>query len=184
MIGCARIQTNLGSPLQHHEFAPDTAPIHYSDILDIHGPPSKISALPNGSVFLYEHVQITERQWGLIFPGNIGKFFKAVYAKSYARTDIITVTFNEKGFMTGYTSDAFDTDPGGGMALTIIFKLKSLSNTELYSRSQQGILDWGMSLTQPLPKGLNVAQSLDSGSRGLGVMANDHSIGQRALEIN
>jgi hypothetical protein len=94
------------------------------------------------------------------------------------------VTFNKKGYMTGHASDAFNTDPGGGMALTIIFKLKSLSNTELYSRSQQGVMDWGMSLTQPLPVGLNVAQSLDSGSRGLEVMANDDSIGQRSLEMD
>jgi hypothetical protein len=81
MVGCARIQTNLGTPLQRHEFPPDAGPIHYSDILDIYGPPSKISALPSGWLFLYEHVQITERQWGLIFPGNIGRFFKA-YTRS------------------------------------------------------------------------------------------------------
>jgi hypothetical protein len=114
-----------------------------ADILEWLGPPSKISAIPSGSVFLYEHVEIRERQWGLILPGDISRFFKFVHATSVANTDVAVFVFDE-----------------------------------------EGILDWGMAMIQPLPVGLNVAQSLDSGSRGLDVIRVDGMMGQRALELN
>lgn len=155
-----------------------------ADILEWLGPPSKISAIPSGSVFLYEHVEIRERQWGLILPGDISRFFKFVHATSVANTDVAVFVFDEEGMMTGQATENFRSDPGGGFSFTLIFKIKSLSDTDEYTRSQEGILDWGMAMIQPLPVGLNVAQSLDSGSRGLDVIRVDGMMGQRALELN
>jgi hypothetical protein len=99
--GCARIQKELGTPLEHHEFAADTHPVHYAEVLGAYGPPSKISALPGGSLFLYEHVSLTERQWGIIFPGTVGKYFKAVFGRSKAVSDMAVFTFDQDGYITG-----------------------------------------------------------------------------------
>ena len=184
LAGCANIRKDLGAPLDQVEGSAWAAPVHYSAVLEAYGPPSKISAIPSGSVFLYEHVEIQERQWGLILPGKISKFFKMVYATSVADTDVAVFVFDKKGMMTGQGSKRFRSDPGGGFAFTLIFKIKSLSDTDEYTRSQEGILDWGMAMFQPLPVGLNAAQSLDSGSRGLDVIRVDGMMGQRALELN
>lgn len=182
--GCAHIRKDLGAPLPDVPSASWDGPVHYSEVLSAYGPPSKISALPAGSVFLYEHVRIDERQWGLILPGDISKFFKIVYATSVARTDVATFVFNENGMLQGRAVESFSSDPGGGFAFTLIFKVKSLSDSDECTRSQEGILDWGMAMTRPLATGLNAAQSLDSGSRGLDIVRIDGMMGQRALELN
>lgn len=184
LAGCASIHKELGAPLPSIPADTLQGPVHYSAVLELLGPPSKISAIPSGSVFLYEHVDIRERQWGLILPGDISKFFKIVWATSNAVTDVAVFTFDKQGMMSGRTFESFESDPGGGFAFTLIFKVKSLSETEEYTHSQQGMLDWGMAMIQPLPVGLNAAQSLDSGARGLDVVRVDGMVGQRALELN
>jgi len=184
LAGCASIRKDLGAPLAGIANDDRAAPVHYSAVLEAYGPPSKISAIPSGSVFLYEHVEIHERQWGLILPGEISKFFKIVYATSVANTDVAVFVFDEEGMMTGRADKRFESDPGGGFAFTLIFKIKSLSETDQHTRSLDGILDWGMGMIQPLAAGLNAAQSLDSGSRGLDVIRVDGMMGQRALELN
>jgi hypothetical protein len=117
--GCARIQKELGTPLEHHEFAADTHPVHYSEVLGAYGPPSKISALP-----------------------------------------------------------------GGGFGLTIVFKVKGLTDLTPNTLSQQGIMNWGLALTELPGVGLNRGQSLDSGSSGMEVMVVEDIIGQRTLELD
>jgi len=184
LAGCANIRTDLGAPLAQAAASAWTAPVHYSKVLEAYGPPSKISAIPSGSVFLYEHVEIRERQWGLILPGDISRFFKFVYATSAANTDVAVFVFDDEGMMTGQATENFRSDPGGGFSFTLIFKIKSLSDTDEYTRSQEGIFDWGMAMVQPLPVGLNAAQSLDSGIWGLEVIRVDGMMGQRALELN
>ncbi|MFC1689405.1 hypothetical protein ACFL07_07100 [Pseudomonadota bacterium] len=182
--GCARIQKQLGTPLEHHEFVADTHSVHYSEVLDTYGPPSKISALPGGSLFLYQHVSLTERQWGIIFPGTVGKFFKAVIGRSKAVSDVAVFTFDQDGYMTGKAADTFVNNPGGGFALTLIFKVKGLTDLTPYTLSQQGIMEWGLALTGLPGVGLNRGQSLDSGSSGMEVMVVEDVIGQRTLEID
>lgn len=184
LSGCAHIHTDLGAPLPPGiHVAPDRS-AHYSAILDAYGPPAKISALPSGFVFLYEHVRIDERQWGLILPGPIAKYFKIVYATSLATTDTAVFVFDRGGRLRGSDFQTFENDPGGGFGFTLIFKIKSLTETDEYTRSQEGILDWGMAMIRPLPVTLNAAQSLDAGDKGIDVLRVDGIAGQRALELN
>jgi hypothetical protein len=180
---CARIQKDLGTPITHAEAWTVGAETHYSDVLAIYGPPSKISATPTGSAFLYEHVEIDERQWGLILPGKIGKYFKAVYARSEVKADVAVFAFDRRGRLVGQAGERIAGDPGGGFALSIIFKIKSLTDTDPYTRSQEGILSWGAAALQPVPVVLNAAQSPDSGSAGLEVIRVDGVMGQRTLEM-
>ena len=182
--GCARLQKELGTPLEHQDFAADTHSVHYSEVLDAYGPPSKISALPGGSLFLYEHVALTEQQWGFIFPGPVAKYFKVIFGKSKAVSDIAVFTFGRDGYMTGKATDTFVNNPGGGIGLTIIFKVKGLTDLTPYTLSQQGIMEWGLALTQLPGIGLNRGQSLDSGSRGMELMVVEDAIGQRTLETD
>ena len=182
--GCAHIRTDLGAPLPAAAAIAPAESSDYSSVLKAYGPPAKISALPSGFVFLYTHVRIDERQWGLILPGPIAKYFKIVYATSLARTEVAVFIFDRQGRLSGGDFHTFENDPGGGFGLTLIFKIKSLTETDEYTRSQEGILDWGMAMAQRLPVTLNATQSLDAGDRGLDVLRVDGMAGQRALELN
>jgi hypothetical protein len=184
LSGCAHIRTDLGAPLPPETALAQAGPSHYSTVLEAYGPPSKISALPAGFVFLYEHVQIDERQWGLILPGPIAKYFKIVWATSRAETNLAVFVFDQQGRLSASDFETFRNDPGGGFGLTLIFKIKSLTETYEYTRSQEGILDWGMAALQRLPVTLNAAQSLDAGDQGLDVLRVDGVAGQRALELD
>lgn len=184
MQGCAHIRRDLGTPLPSFDSAAHEGSADFSAILDAYGPPAKISALPTGFVFLYEHVRIDERQWGLILPGPIAKYFKIVYATSLATTDTAVFVFDLEGRLSGSNLQTFQNAPGSGFAFTLIFKVKSLTETDIYTRSQEGTLDWGMAMTRPLPVALNRAQSLEAGDRGLDILRVEGMAGQRALELN
>ena len=181
--GCARIQKNFGAPLPRQAYEELQPGVHYSRVLRSFGPPAKISAVPGGSVFLYERRQLIERQYGLNFPGDIGKYFKLIYAKSNAVVDIMVFSFDQQGMLLGRSAERFRSNTGGGMAMNFIFNVKSLADTSQYARSQQGIMNWGMALTQPLPVTLNAAQNLDAGSSGVEVLGMDSPVGQRTLEM-
>lgn len=156
---------------------------HYSTVLDAWGPPSKISAIPSGSLFLYQHARTYERQYGLILPGQISRFFKFVYATSQANIDVAALAFDRHGLLMARATHEFVGDPGGGFAFTLIFKFKSLSDTNRFIRTQMGLLEWGMALTHSLPVALNAAQSLDSGANGMDVIPIDGLMGQQTLEL-
>lgn len=181
--GCARIQKNLGAPLPHEAFAEVESGAHYSRVLQLLGPPARISAVPGGSVFLYENRQLTERQWGLTLPGDIGNLFKFIYAKSDASVDVMIFSFDQRGVLLGKSTERLKSNTGGGMALNFIFKVKALADTSAYTTAQQGILDWGMALAQPLPVVLNSPQSLDSGANGVEVIGMESTVGQKTLEM-
>jgi len=70
------------------------------------------------------------------------------------------------------------------LGFTLIFKIRSLTETCEYTRSQEGILDWGTTMTQRQPTVLKAAQSLDAGDGALDVLRVDGMAGQRALELN
>lgn len=184
LSGCAHLHKDLGTPLPTAAEVALEPSGHYSDFLRAYGPPAKISALPSGFVFLYEHVQIDERQYGLILPGPIAKYFKIVWATSLATTDVAVFLFDQQGHLSGSGYRTFENDPGGGFGLTLFFKIKSLTDIDEYTHSQEGILEWGMAKFRPIPLALNTAQSLDTGDKGLDVLRVDGMAGQRALELN
>jgi len=183
LAGCAHIHKDLGHPLPPDSFQNPDGTVHYGAVLATYGPPSKITALPSGFAFLYEHVEILEKQYGLILPGEIGRFFKLSYAKSVADTDVRLFTFDSEGHLNGARSERLRTDPGGGISFTLFFKIKSLSDTDAYRHSQEAILGWGRALLTSPPVALNAAQNLDSGAAGMEVIRTEGPVGQRALEL-
>jgi len=48
-------------------------------------------------VFQYEHITLKERQYGLILPGEIGKWIKAVYASADAAIEVMLFVFDVDG---------------------------------------------------------------------------------------
>lgn len=182
-MGCARIQTIAGEVT-----VPDSSPAlqtraHYSDVLRIPGPPSSISTLADGYVFLYQRVEVTERQWGLILIGTVLKYLKAVSAKTRTQMDLAIFVFDQDGLMVAEAFDSLKTDAGGGFSFTLFFKLQGLSATEEYIQTLERNLDWGMALTRPLPQTLNREHGLDFGIGSIEVVPTGGVVGQSSLEM-
>ena len=183
LSGGAHLEHDIGSPLPIHSL--DTLPegSHYAEVLSQFGPPTKLSALPDGMVFLYEHVALTERQYGLILPGEIGKWIKAVYASADAEVEVMVFIFDEKGMLRGADNQAWSADAGAGMSMTLIFSAGSFTDTEQYEQSAARSLEWGKFLTLPPLVVLNDGQNLETGANGVQLTTNSKGIGQHTLEL-
>ena len=181
--GCAHLEHDIGAPLAVDSIRAFSGDSHYAEVLDRYGPPTKLSATPDGIVFLYEHVKITERQYGLILPGEIGKWIKAVYASADA--DIVTLLFifDDQGKLRGADAHTWSADAGAGMSMTLIFSAGSFTDTEQYEASAARSLDWGRAQLLPPLVALNSRQDLESGANGIQLTTNSKAIGQHTLEL-
>ncbi len=183
LSACAHLEHDIGETLAVESLSNLASGSHYGKVLDLYGPPTKMSALPDGMVFLYEHVKLTERQYGLILPGEIGKWIKAVYASADADVEVMLLVFDEQGKLRGADAQAWSADAGAGMSMTLIFSAGSFTDTEEYETSAARSLDWGKALTMPLLKTLNAEQNLENGANGVQLTTNSKNIGQHTLEL-
>ena len=183
LSACAHLEHDIGESLPMESLSNLASGSHYGEVLDLYGPPTKMSVLPDGMAFLYEHVRLSERQYGLILPGEIGKWIKAVYASADADVEVMLLVFDEQGRLRGADAQAWSADAGAGMSMTLIFSAGSFTDTEDYEASAARTLDWGKALTMPLLKTLNAEQNLESGANGVQLTTNSKNIGQHTLEL-
>jgi hypothetical protein len=183
LYGCAYLEHDIGAPLAMESIGSFPEGSHYADVLDRHGPPTKMTALPDGMAFLYEHVTITERQYGFVLPGKVGKWIKAVYASADADVEAMLFIFDEQGRLRGADAQTWSADAGAGMSMTLIFSAGSFTDTEDYEASASRSLDWGKALTMPPLVVLNARQDLETGANGVQLTTNSKGIGQHTLEL-
>jgi len=181
--GCANMEHDIGAPLPIDAMKDFAAGSYYGEVLDRFGPPTKMSALTVGMVFQYERVKLRERQYGLILPGEIGKWIKAVYASADADVEVMQFIFGEDGKLRSADAEVWSTDAGAGFSVTLIFSTGSFTDTKQYERAASRPLEWGSALTTPLLKTLNAAQNLEIGANGVQLPATAQIVGQHTLEL-
>ena len=181
--GCTIVEQQMGPPLpldQMHDVAPST---HYADVLHRFGPPTKMSALADGMVFQYEHVDIYERQVGLLLPGQIGKLIKGVYASADSDVETVVLVFDEDGLLVGSDVEAWLGDAGSSQSITLLVSAESVADTERYEAGSEGILLWGAASTRLPLEALNRDSDLKSGANGVQLTATPPSVGQHTLSL-
>lgn len=181
--GCAHLEHQLDAPLPLDELQALSAGTHYGAVLDAFGPPTKMTALQDGMAFLYEHIDLSERQYGLILPGEVGKWIKAVYASADADVEAVMLIFDQQGRLRALDTEHWVADAGAGMSVTLIFSAGSFTDTEQYEQSASTGLDWGSGLLQRPLVLLNSRQSLETGANGVQLTTNSDAAGQHALEL-
>ena len=181
--GCAILEHEIDAPLPAESIDAFAEGSHYSEVLGRLGPPTKMSALPHGMAFLYEHVTLTERQYGLILPREIGKWIKAVYASADADIEAVLFIFDARGILRGADRQTWSADAGAGISVTLIFSAGSFTDTEQYESSASRSLDWGQKLLSSPLVVLNSGQDLESGGNGIQLTTNSKGIGQDTLEL-
>jgi len=183
VAGCAVMEHELGKPLLLDEIDGIEARSHYAEVLDKFGPPTKMSALPDGMVFQYEHITLKERQYGLILPGEIGKWIKAVYASADADIEVMLFVFDADGNLRGADAETWNADAGAGFSVTLIFSAGSLTDTDHYEQSAARSLEWGAALIQGQWTMLNAQHDLETGANGVQLTATVPSVGQHTLAV-
>jgi len=181
---CASLDRHAGQPLPLDAMNGTAHGTHYSRVLEAFGPPAAVTRLAAGMAFKYEYTRLEERQYGLILPGELGKWIKAVYASADATGQSVVFTFDANGELVASAADAWHSDAGDGFSFSLIFSVGSLTDTSLYTDASARLNNWGMSLTQPITVALNAGQSLESGNNGIELNGTSRDVGQHTLELN
>lgn len=171
---CTVSTTEVAGP---SEFPPDAIERHvsnYKDVLNAFGPPAKLSAIPEGFIFLYEGVRSREKKIAISI-----KSFSLGFARGDGEFSATVFIFDPKGTLIGAAQDHREQDLGLSFAIGV--KSASAINQDVYlvPATQHR---WGMSMLRQLPRTLNAANDLDSGIAGLEQTATPSIVGQRTLE--
>jgi hypothetical protein len=154
------------------------------------GPPTQLSALPDGFAFLYEHSRTGEFQFGLsLDPGPMVdapealNWFKLVLARNHLELEVVLLTFNEEGVLRAVATNQWSESLGGGGAIQFLFAVMSLSDVPALRRPADAHR-WGRTMLRRPPVTLNNDQSLRTGAHGLQQRLAPAYAGQSTLEMN
>ena len=183
MAGCTAIHTEIDAPIKNNGKDFKEGETRISNVLSEIGPPGKISSLGrNGVVFLYEYVSITEHQVGVSPPGDLLRWFKLSVAKAKDVRQVLLLTFDDKGVLSGREYHESKEDLGSGVGLNFLYNIVSLVDYSQLENPPE-ILNWGDGLLKPLPEALNTMNSFDNGMGGVEQKGAPSSVGQRTLEM-
>lgn len=183
LCSCTVISKDINTDVKLDENTFELSQTHISDVIDLIGPPSKLTKYNEGLVFLYESIEIRERQLGLNAKYDFFRWFKFSYAKGAADRQTLLLIFNNYGYLIGQSYKEFEENLGSGQAISFLYTIESLVDSSTLEEEPY-LLSWGSSLLKPLPEVLNYSQNLGTGESGVEQLGAPNSVGQHTLELN
>jgi len=182
LSACSSFRTEMGRPLPASASGFVEAQTGVEAVVRKMGPPHSATRLPQGFAFLYEHSRISEFQLGVTVPFAFLRYFKFIHAWNRLDQEALLLTFDDRGVLQSAGGGRWREKLGGGSSVQILVKVMSLSDVSkfLYPADAHS---WGERLLQPLPIGLNSAQSLRTGQSGLQQRVAPSYSGQHTLEM-
>lgn len=184
LAGCSQWRYDLGQPLPAvPEGQPFVAGTPLGEVLEVLGPPLRISDSPAGYVLLWEYWQVRENTLGFSL-GALGVDVLSVdLGEAHARTEMVLVHFDAGHRVRGGSHQRWDSDVGGGRSIQPLAGVVSVVDVDdLVLRLPQH--DWGRFNLEPAPVTLNRAQHPDLGQAGMSQRGVPLGIGQRSLEMD
>lgn len=181
--GCTFIRTEYGERIAPDAVQGETHRTDVHAVLAELGPPTKVSALHDGMVFLYEHHTFEEKQLGLFIPSvAVLEWFKLAIGGATADTETLLLTFDQRGLLTNRSYEQRDVDLGSGSSVQLFFGLMPTVDTSA-AEADTEINEWGSRLLARPQELLNAGQSLDTMQVGLQRRGTPTRVGQHALEL-
>jgi hypothetical protein len=175
------IRKEVGRPVERRQRFDERA--HVYDVLDALGPPTRLSATSDGLVFLYEALQIRERQIGLGGQYDWFQLIKLSLANSDLRRDCVILHFNEEGVLVSQSRINTLEKLGMGGSIQPVLSLQQIVDTADYEDDAFVSMNWGISMLRPLPQTLNDRQNMNSGMAGVEQSGTTPSVGQHTPEM-
>ncbi len=188
VCGCATIHMNVDAPVPGEQASAPLEGQHYYAVLDTFGPPSQVSRLPDGFVFLYDSLREIERQLGISFASvSFGNAFdinllKFTFGRATLHPQYFVVIFDQRGDVRAAGIYEGKEKIGGSVILQVVFTV--IATTDMsYLEVPPVQQDWGLSLVQQPPVALNVSGDFASGKAGVEVRGAPTAVGQHSLEM-
>lgn len=183
LCSCSSFRTDWGAPLGERADQFREGRSTMRSVVAAIGPPTQLSALPDGCAFLYDYSSLREIQVGLSL--NIGflKYFKFVKAWNHLDQEVLLMIFDRNGVLRSQDPATWREQLGGGSAAQFLFAAMSLSDDEAF-RQDSLQHDWGRDDLQRLPIVLNAGSTLRSGANGLELRVAPQHAGQHSTEMH
>jgi hypothetical protein len=163
----------FGEPLLLDEAELEAGRATDSEVLDRLGPPTAITALPEGYAFLYQSGRVRTEGVGInILALRVG------YAWSMKELELAVFVFDAAGVLVGSAVDHSVVDAGTGFAFGTQKAEAADHATYLLPLPQHR---WGSQFLRSLPVLLNAQSNPDGGSNGLEQHGTTGKVGQRTL---
>lgn len=180
--GCTVLRKEIGRPLEiSGQFEEGVA--HCHEVLDALGPPTRLSAMSDGYAFLYEAIEIRERQIGIGGQAGWFQLIKLAVADSDLQRDCLILHFNGEGILISQSRINTLEQLGSAGAIQPALPIQQVVDTDAYEDDAFVAMYWGRSMLSPLTRTLNACQSLNSGMSGIEQSGTSTIVGQHALEM-
>lgn len=183
LTGCSSLHRSVDPGITRDQCDFEVYSTHYHDVLDELGPPARLSATAGGFTFIYEALEIDEKQLGLSGSGDLLQFLKMSFAGTDLERHSYLLHFNADGKLIAAGLLESKEDLGTAGSVQAIFSVEQLVDTTAFENDALEASEWGVNLLDPLPVMLNVAQSLNTGTAGLEQSGTTTKIGQHTLEM-
>lgn len=186
LTGCStlykRVDPGVGD-VKQEDLAFKPGETHFHEVLDLVGPPSRISTTGSGFGFLYEAMLIRELQTGIGGREGFWQLLKFSFADSRLYRHTVILNFDQHGILTAASVSNSSEPLGKSGAVQPILSVEQIVDTKRFEDDAVDAVDWGAGLLDALPVSLNAAQSLNSGTGGFEQSGTTTKIGQHALEM-
>jgi hypothetical protein len=180
--GCTTIGKQIGEPIPIEQVQLTDGVTNVFQVIDVLGPPHHMSALPGGSVMVYEYINAAERQFGLNLDFLGLEWFKTSFGRAKAKRQVLLLLFDDNELLQAQSFQDWTEDLGKGFGFQLFFvAVPTVDTRHLNAKPEQ--FSWGRAALEPLPVTLNAGQSLVNGNNGIEMRGTPDSVGQRTLEM-
>jgi hypothetical protein len=183
LAGCSTLNKRIDPSLSLEDCSYEERKTHYHQVLDELGPPTRLTALPNGFAFIYESLRI--REWQMGIGGQTGwlQLLKLAFADTKLFRHSLLLHFDSDGVLISYGLLDSKESLGKAGALQPILSLEQIVDTSSYEDDAIDAANWGANLLRPLPVAINTEQNLNTGASGLEQSGTTTQVGQQTLEM-
>lgn len=183
LTGCSSLHRSVDPGITRAQCSFEVQQAHYHRVLDELGPPARLSATTGGFAFIYEALEIDEKQLGLSGQSGLLQFLKMSFAGTDLERHSYLLHFNTDGVLVAAGLLESKEDLGTAGSVQTIFSVEQLVDTTAFEDDALDASHWGSNLLDPLPAMLNNAQNLNTGAAGLEQSGTTTKIGQHTLEM-
>ena len=185
LCGCSTLRVEIGSPIDHlriYGLMPGIT--RRAEVMAELGTPQALARHEDGVAMFYEHVRLTEQQFGISLGKafswvdiDAGTLFKAITSSSGALHEAALLLFDGRGVLLAYGTASWPEIVGRGGGVQFFTSVRSVVDSSAYLAPPLG-MDWGMDWLEPLPQLQNLRYRAGVELRGAPLKS-----GQRTLEL-
>lgn len=183
LCACTQWRYELGEPLAQGKNMRGSSGESLADVLQLLGPPLRVSAREGGFILAWEHWVVKENSLGISLGAAGADFLSLDWGEAEVAGEFLLLTFDSGHRLVDAAFSHVHNDAGGGVALQPFVGVAQLTDIDdLVDRMPHH--DWGAAWLRRLPESLNTPSRPDMGQSGIQQRGTPVGVGQQSLEMD